>query len=205
MTDTTDNIKTRNEKIRIMASMAVYDKRGFQRDSKANHYFRSDFIYKKNMQMRFFLAIGCVILILFYALRIMAVEDVDIFAFDFQVIAVRILVFVLIIMVAYSFLGTILYTREFVISQRRIGRYFDLMTQLSDLNEGREAKPADAKAVDDISLDLSEDDEIFEKFEPYRRQRSNIAYDNDGRPYRYKSSDDPEFWDDENDKQKDNA
>jgi len=191
-----DGIKTRNEKIRIMSKMAVYDKRGFQRDSKANHYFRSDFIYKKNMQMRFFLGIGCAILILFYAMHLMGTEEADIFTMDFQSNAIRALIFVLIIMVAYSFLGTIIYTREFVISQRRIGEYFSLMTQLDVLNKGGDEEQA-AKAAADVKLDYDDENEIFEEFEPYRRHNTNEAYDNDGRPYRYKSSDDPEFWEDE--------
>jgi len=198
----TNSIKIRNEKIRIMSKMAVYDKRGFQRDSKANHYFRSDFIYKKNMQMRFFLGVGCAILILFYIMHLMGAEDADIFALDFQSAAIRVLIFVLIVMVAYSFLGTIIYTREFIISQRRISEYFGLMTELEELENGGKEAQAD-KAAAEIKLDYDDDDdEIFEKFEPYRRHNSNEAYDNDGRPYRYKSSDDPEFWDDDDETSK---
>ena len=179
------------EKIRLMSKMAVYDKRDFNKDSKANHYFRHDYIYKKNMRMRFFLGIGCIILIIFYALYLLVVEGVDIFALDFQFEALRMLIFVLLVMVGYSFLGTIIYTREFVIAQRRINKYFALMQQLDKRNEAKD-KQLGGKGPAPAALEDDEDEE--EAFEPYRRRAGT-----DGSAYRYRSSDDPEFWENDDD------
>lgn len=184
------------EKIRIMAKMAVYDKRDFQRDSKANHYFRTDYIYKQNMRMRFFLGIGCAILAFFYVLYVLAIEGADIFALDFQFEALRLLTFVLLVMVGYSFLGTIIYTREFVIAQRRIDKYFALMKELDRRNDARDKQMAGKKGKGAAGRTLAEDDgeEVFEKSEPYRRYGEG---ENEVIVYRYRSSDDPEFWEDD--------
>jgi len=122
------------EKIRIMTKLAIYDKRYFEKDSKANSYFRHDYIYKQNMRMRFFLALGCIILIFFYILHIIMIQEIDIFSINFIQLSLRLLFFVFIVMIAYSFLGTILYTREFLKSQRRISKYFRFMDELSELS-----------------------------------------------------------------------
>jgi len=124
------------KKIATMAKLAVYDKKGFEKDVvTANHYFRHDYIYKKNMQMRFWLGVGCLILALFYALRLFETDGIDIFALDFQAEFVRLLTFALIVMVAYSALGTIIFTREFLIAQKRVNAYFELMKELGGFED----------------------------------------------------------------------
>ncbi|MDR2168148.1 MAG: hypothetical protein LBE35_09925 [Clostridiales bacterium] len=172
------------DKIRIMAKMAVYDKKGFERDARANQYFRHDFIYKRNMQMRFHLGIGCIILAIFYIMYLLLVREHDLFALNFQAEAIRLLTFVIVIMVGYSFIGTIVFTREFLVSQKRVEAYFALMKELS----GEEAeKPAeDAPKAAEI-----DDEPEYEHFEPYRRRGENLP------EYRYPSTDDPEFWEDD--------
>ena len=173
-------------KIRIMAKMAVYDKHNFDKDAKANQYFRHDFIYKNNSRTRFFVGIGCAILVLFYILYLLAVEDVDIFTLNYQALGIQVLLIVLVIMVAYSFLGTILHTRDFLRSQKRINGYFALMNELEgrDAAKDKQAAQANAAPVDDDA-----DDDENADFEPYR---------GGGRPndYRYRTTGDPEFWDD---------
>ncbi|MCL2396666.1 MAG: hypothetical protein FWC93_01230 [Defluviitaleaceae bacterium] len=144
-------------KIITMSKMAVYDKRGFEKDARSSQYFRHDYIYKRNMYMRFFLGIGCLILAFFYVMYLLGVEDSDIFALDFGAEALRLLFFALLIMVAYSFIGTIIYTREFLKSQRRINAYFSLMKALEGETE-----------VDTLYEPEDEGTEVDEKFEPYR-------------------------------------
>ena len=191
------------DKIRIMSKMAVYDKRDFERDAKSGQYFRHDFIYKKNMQMRFFLGIGCVILLFFYVMHLLAIEGVDFFTVDFQAEALRLLFFALILMTAYSFIGTIIYTREFLRSERRMNTYFKLMRRLDpeaieddepvrptirEKQKKRWFKPRVEEIVED-----EEDFEDYEEHAPYTHyHRANLEY-------RYRSSADPEFWEDDED------
>lgn len=150
------------DKICIMAKMAVYDKRHFEKDAKANHYFRHDYIYKQNMRMRFFLGIGCFVLIVFYILFIVEIQGEDVFELNFLALGLRLLGFILIVMTSYSFIGTIIYTREFVLSNRRINKYFELMHKLRD----------DADINEDDEDD--EDDEYLRKVEPYKPRRGYL-------------------------------
>jgi len=187
------------DKIRIMSKMAIYDKKDFDRDSKAGQYFRHDYIYKRNMRMRFFLGIGCVILLFFHVMYLLAIEGADLFAMDFQAEAMRLLFFGVLIMVAYSFIGTIVYTREFLISERRINAYFALMRRL-DPNAIQEEEPAPVKVKREKQRrswrkpkveEIIEDD--YEEDMPYTHyHRANLEYT-------YRSSADPEFWDDDDD------
>ncbi|MCL2573525.1 MAG: hypothetical protein FWE34_03110 [Defluviitaleaceae bacterium] len=183
------------EKIRIMAKMAVYDKRDFERDSKTGQYFRHDYIYKKNMQMRFFLGIGCAVLLLFYVIYLLAIEGADVFAMDFQTEAIRLLFFGLALMAGYSFIGTIIYTREFLKSERRVNAYFALMRKLDpDVIQDdyepvvKKEKPKFRKKHQNYD-DMTEDD--YEEHVPYTH------YDRANLEYHYRSSDDPEFWEDD--------
>jgi len=199
------------EKIRIMSKMAVYDKRGFEKDAKSNHYFRHDYIYKKNMRMRFFLGLGCLILALFYAMYLIGVDEVDIFTMDYFQLLMRVLAVGVVIMVGYSLIGTILYTREFELSQKRIGEYFKLMDNLSSLKgvqieEEAEFEPK-PKRAGSIHRKRPKESKEPEKPKPKKvqpksakpKRGASIATDdekeliyNSGRyvPYRLKSSDD---------------
>jgi hypothetical protein len=187
-----------------MSKMAIYDKRDFEKDAKAGQYFRHDFIYKKNVRMRFFLGIGCVILLFFYVMYLLAIEGADLFAMDFQAEAIRLLFFAVLLMVVYSFIGTIIYTREFLISERRINAYFALMRKL-DPNAIQDNEPAAIPEKKQSRLgrviplpwrkpkveEIIEDD--YEEDMPYTHyHRANLEYT-------YTSSADPEFWDDDDD------
>jgi len=167
------------EKIQIMSKLAVYDKNDFDRDAKAGQYFRHDYIYKHNMRMRFFLGIGCVILLLFYVMHLLAIEGVDIFTLDFEVEIMRLLFYGLIIMLAYSFIGTIIYTRDFIKSERRVNAYFALMRQLNGEASDEDVAIMQKKPkVHKKKIKATETTEAdFEEHVPYRRyERPTLEY-----------------------------
>ena len=184
-------------KIRLMSKMALYDKKGFQKDAEANEYFRHDFIYKKNMSMRFYVGIGILILVAFYALRVMSVAEGDIFSLDFQAEIMRIVVFVVIVVLFYSFVGTIIFTREFLASQKRVKAYFGLMRELhgeppeEEVSSKAKAK-AKSKALPEPEPEEEEEPVVFR---PYRSRRVDTSL-----TYNYRSTDDPSLWEDEENK-----
>lgn len=164
------------KKIAIMAKMAVYDKNGFEKDAKSNQYFRHDFIYKKNMSMRFFVGVGCLFLAGFYVLHLFAFREADIFTIDYFSMFARLIVAALVIMVAYSFIGMIVYTREYEISRRRIRRYFALMDELEGGEKKRTAPAVKAKMQEIEEVD--EEKGAIEDDEPdvYRPKARPIPY-----------------------------
>ncbi|MCL2575642.1 MAG: hypothetical protein FWE33_04335 [Defluviitaleaceae bacterium] len=195
------------ERIRLMAKMAVYDKKGFERDAQANQYFRHDFIYKKNMALRFSVGVGCLILALFYFLHMLVIQERDIFTLDFRAEFVALAIFAIVVMVFYSLIGTIIFTREFLLAQRRVEEYFGLMRQLNGEADENERNVAEEIVEEDEDLDalwqnphitrrasrhlLTYDEDELDESPASRRARTASL------EYNYKSSDDPEFWDDE--------
>ena len=132
--------KYEREKIIIMSKLAIYDKVGFEKDAKSNNYFQHDYVYKQNMIMRFFLFFGCLILITFYVMDMFLNDELDILTADFMPYAITFLGFIVVVMVFYSIIGTIIYTRKFNRSRRKVEEYFALMDRLNALNTPDEAK-----------------------------------------------------------------
>ena len=184
---------THKDKIRIMSKMAIYDKKDFRRDADANQYFRHDFIYKRNMQMRFYVGVGCLILVFFYFMYLMAVQDQDVLSLDFQGEVFGVVIFVLIVMVAYSFIGTIIFTREFLVAQKRVEAYFSLMRRLNgepepieEVLSKKEQRPRFFARKQKPALPVEEEEDDYdEPFVPYQSQRRG---DYSAGGYRYSSA-----------------
>jgi len=123
------------EKIILMAKLAIYDKNTGKEDRKDSDFFRQDYIYSSNMKTRFYAFFGCIILSVFYFLHMAAFQDVDIFSIDYQSEAIGLIIFFAIVLVAYTVIGTILYTARYVQLQKRMAHYFELLDKLDDLAE----------------------------------------------------------------------
>lgn len=166
-----------------MAKMAVYDKKGFERDAEANQYFRHDYIYKRNMQMRFHLGVGCLILAGFYLLYLLGVQEEDVMNLNFQAELIRFGIFALVVMVGYSFIGTILYTREFIKSQKRVESYFELMRELGgeELVSSHQPEPAAKKSRPRLfarkqKVGPEPEPDEDEEFVPYQKRAGGELY-----------------------------
>jgi len=188
--------------------MALYDKKDFQKDAEANEYFRHDFIYKKNMSLRFYVGVGILILLIFHVLRVLSSVGGDVFALDFQDEIMRIVIFVVIVMLFYSFVGTVIFTREFLASQKRVKSYFALMREL----HGEPPEDDDVTAVENVAepkqrrsigrktgvqpaIEPEDDEEEQIIFRPYRSRSAD-----NNLTYNYRSTNDPSLWEDDDKK-----
>ncbi|MDR0957691.1 MAG: hypothetical protein LBM16_00550, partial [Clostridiales bacterium] len=66
-------------KIKIMAKLAVYDKRTSENDLKKTSHFRHDYVYKRNSSIRLGVFIGTLIIAVFYALHLATINELDLF------------------------------------------------------------------------------------------------------------------------------
>lgn len=122
------------ERIIIMSKLAVYDKNFGEKDRFANKFFRTDYVYRKNMWTRFYVLIGCLLLMCVYALRVIIVDGTDIFDIDYQGELIRIGVFILVMLVVYTIISTKIYISEFNRAQRRYGNYIGLIQLLNEIS-----------------------------------------------------------------------
>jgi|GEM_PF-911893 len=121
------------ERIIIMSKLAVYDKNYGEQDRLVNKFFRTDYVYRKNMWTRLYVLIGCLLLVCVYALRVFIVDGYDIFDFDYQGELIRIGVFILAMLVIYTLISTKIYVSEFNRAQRRFGNYIELIKLLNEI------------------------------------------------------------------------
>lgn len=145
------------KKIALMTKLAVYDKNFAEEDLRNDQYFRHDYIYKRNMRNRIFVFLGCIIVILLSVLHKMVYEDFDIYAINYTVELTKIVIFFAVMLIAYTVVGTIIYTAEFHKSQKRLDRYFHLLGRLDRYNAAVEKRKKALAHAEHTEYDTGED------------------------------------------------
>lgn len=128
------------KKIRIMTSLAIYDKYWGEKDRKIEGYYRTDYVYKKNCWTRICVGMGLFVLFLFYGLYIMFVKEVDFASINYKLMAEKWILFVILVLIFYTVIGTILGIREYERANRRLKNYNRLLERLNILNEQNKMK-----------------------------------------------------------------
>jgi len=116
-----------------MSKLAIYDKTHGQSDKMANDLFYRDYVYRKNFALRFAALLGCLIPIVLYMAYLVLSEDMDFFNFDYIQFVINASIYVGIIMVVYTFIGTKIFTHEYKEIKLRLQEYFTLMRRLETL------------------------------------------------------------------------
>ena len=115
-----------------MTKLALYDKHEGPGDRMVNDYYRHDYIYRKNLGTRFAVGFGGLILLAFYLIQTILIEDTDVFELDFSGILIDSILFLAAILAVYSVIGTIQGTREYYLVQKRLEKYRELVTWLDN-------------------------------------------------------------------------
>lgn len=123
------------KKIRMMTSLAIYDKHYGEKDRKIEGYYRTDYVYKKNCWTRICIGMGLFVLFLFYGFYIMFVKEVDFASINYKVTAEKWIIFVIAVLVFYTIVGTITAVREYEKADKRLKNYNKLLERLNILNE----------------------------------------------------------------------
>jgi len=122
-------------KIVTMTNLALYDKHEGDSDREANKYFRHDYIYRKNLGTRLSVGLGGLIILAIYWFRVVFIDGVDVFELYMRTHVINAIIFLVVLMVIYSVVGTIQGTREYYLIQKRLERYQAMMGYLERLDE----------------------------------------------------------------------
>jgi hypothetical protein len=118
-----------------MTKLAIYDKNRSERDMKKLSYFRNDYVYRQNIGVRFGVLIGCLIVILLNFMHKIVIDNIDVFSgMDYQEELMGAAVFVVVVVVAYSLIGTIVYMADYQNAKKRQRRYIKMLDALDQLN-----------------------------------------------------------------------
>ena len=144
------------ERIIIMSKLAVYDKNYGEKDRQANMFFRTDYVYRKNMWARFYVFLGCLLIVGLYAVRLFTVDGYDVFDFDYLGALINVGAFILVVLVIYTLICTQMYVAEFNQAQRRLENYMALIKRLNNTSDDDESQ-----ADDHEQEELKRGDNIF--------------------------------------------
>ncbi len=117
----------------LMTKFALYDKNQGASDRKKCSFYATDYVYYKNRWTRLFAVFGCVIVLIFYWMHKIVVESVDILALDLKQVIMEALIFIGIVLVIYTAIGSVKALIEHAEANRRLKNYFVLLNRLDNL------------------------------------------------------------------------
>jgi hypothetical protein len=119
------------QRIIAMTKLALYEKRDYAADRAANDYFRHDYIYKKNIGTRIAVGIAGLIILAVYWLRVILMDGVDVFQLYISDHLLDSILFMVLLLAVYSFIGTVHSTREYYLMQKRLAAAEQLLLSLN--------------------------------------------------------------------------
>jgi len=119
-------------KIIAMSKLAAYEKSRGRADRRVTSFFRTDYIYRKNFMSRLCAFLGCVILLIFYLLNKVAVDQADLTALDYRSLIFKAVVFAIVVMFAYTLITSIRSMREYDAASSRQERYYANLYRLNE-------------------------------------------------------------------------
>ncbi|MFV0440573.1 MAG: hypothetical protein ACK5LV_04705 [Lachnospirales bacterium] len=121
------------KKIILMSQLAMYEKKYGKKDFKKANYFKTDYVYIRNMWLRLFVIIGIFIVLamyLFYKLELEGLGGVITFLSEDYA---KILICGIIVVLVYTVYGTIAYGHEYNQSKSRLESYARLLNKVNKL------------------------------------------------------------------------
>ena len=123
------------DKIKIMAKLAVYDKKYGESDRKANGLYYRDYVYRKNFFLRFFALIGTLMPVGLYLIMLLMNDTLDLLTFDYMGVLINVFLIIAAVMIFYTFIGTQIATQEYKEIKVRLKSYFGMLKELDKLTE----------------------------------------------------------------------
>ena len=123
------------KKIRLMTKLALYDKTHGKSDKTVNELYYRDYVYRRNFRVRVFALFGTIVPIAFFTIYTVLDEDMDFFNFDYAQFGINIAIFVSIVLLVYTIIGTSVATAEYAAIRKRLKSYFAIIKELEELKD----------------------------------------------------------------------
>ncbi len=119
-------------KIATMSSLSIYEKKHGKQDKKINNYFRYDYISRHNIVNIILVLIFSSLCVLIYQINNIYNEELIFNLEELKVAMNSSIWLIALITIAYSFIGFLVYSREFNEKDKRLKEYY---ANLKTLNE----------------------------------------------------------------------
>ena len=129
-------------KIILMTKLAIYEKNNMKRDNKKIDYYLEDYVYINNFKTR--ISITIMVAIIAVVGSIVQFSETLVFPMSLEeLIAEYLVVYIapwLILMVIYTFISTIVYSKRYYKSQKNHRDYMNLIKQLDKYETAKRNK-----------------------------------------------------------------
>ena len=119
-------------KVRIMTSLAIYDKHYGKEDKKADEYYKGDYVYKINVVTRICVSMGLCILLFFRVMNIFLIDSISFTDINYKTEIIKFVVFSLVVIIFYTIVGGYISRKKYNASMKRLNSYHNLLDMLYD-------------------------------------------------------------------------
>lgn len=123
------------DKIRIMSRCAMYEKAEGKEDLAINHYFQGDYIRLNTLKTLIGVTIGFVLCFLLYLIIHADYYMHSIFQMDLIAFGKEIVIYYVIVMIAFAVVSVIFYGWKYADAQKRVRWYYKDLQSLKDIGE----------------------------------------------------------------------
>lgn len=123
------------KKIVLMSQLTLYEKKYGKGDIKNSNYYKSDFVYLRNMWTRTFALIGACLLVILYYMNMTSQVGIEGTILYLKDNYMKTIYFIIGVIVLYTFIGSFMYGREYRDSKRRVESYSRLLGKINKIIE----------------------------------------------------------------------
>lgn len=129
-----------SKKVIMMTKLATYDKKYAKKDKRINSYFQHDYVYVQNAWTRFFVLIGCVIVMGIWFLSKIVSNQIGEVLLNYKYYGTRWSAFVLGIIVVYTAVSYVLAYRRYEKSRKRLEAYNRALLKINTMGYDKNIK-----------------------------------------------------------------
>ncbi len=138
------------KKVVLMSQLSLYEKKYGKDDIKKSNYYKSDFVYLKNMWTRGFALVGACILIVLYFINMSSQVGFEGMILYIKDNYMKMVYFLLGVIVFYTCLGSFMYGREYKESKRRVESYSRLLGKINKIIEEEDESEEETEFYDEF-------------------------------------------------------
>lgn len=127
-------------KIKMMTKMAIYEKNEGRQMLKNSRYFKGDYVAFGVLRTLIATTFAYIIMVILYALCNLERIVADINSMDYAVVGKQLAVYYILLLVAYTAIGIVVYSYQYNRSRKGLKKYFSRLNKLERFYNGQKKK-----------------------------------------------------------------
>jgi len=123
-------------KVKMMTKMAIYEKNEGKKMVRTARYFKGDYIAFGVLKTLITTSVAYIIMVILFALLNLENIVKDINTLDYAVIGKRMILFYVLLIIVFSAISIVVYSREYDQSRKGLKRYFSRLNKLERFYNG---------------------------------------------------------------------